>query len=665
MQDSRKHGRDYEASDADSDLEELEGDIERFDQSVRQFMKDQGRQGIEKPTRNGRGGKRGSRGPRKAAEPRGDIKARLAKVNRAFMNGQNDAALGMVFEVIRINAETHQAWTALASIFREQGLYDKALMSMVYAAHLRPKDVAGWLQCADFALDLLSENDPSCLTTARLCYSAALRADSRNPQARLGRAIACHRQGHVPSAIAGYKAVLQQRPLDIDVVRRLAEACIDIGSDADDVTIYCAIDAYQSCLQNPLAFKDITWHDAGIYAELHASLHRFEKAVRMLKSVSRRLVGRGGDEELWDLWSADDREWDMESERRQEVHGFDIGRFTVASYGEALPTEQRARLCIYRFQLEHDSEAFVSNAHAPTASVQAAVQLASNTRLIYAQKHLDLLPLDSVQIYQLAGDIPSLVLELASLLFQRRCFRDARRLYEIVRKARQSPGESALLQLGRCHVQAGDLPSAEECFLAVIDTDQGNIEARMELATLYENAKEDVDALIFAAEAIALRSSRREGTHQKLGPNWHGGGQGQEDWRAPRSLSGLMNHRFRPRRLVDPEKRRQDEQTRTLRVVAEYEEAIKLRARIRAGEQGLLSDWLIMTRNLFEEFRALNRLYSWDSFLGALEKKNDDVAEATDADDLTLGNMVQRLSKSKLTFWKPWWLAVLLIAFCP
>ncbi|KAG8420461.1 transcription factor TFIIIC subunit tfc4 [Metarhizium acridum] len=128
-----------EVSDADSDLEELQGDIAKFDESVREFLASH--RGTVDVPRLSRGTSRGRapRGPRKAAKPRGDITARLSKVNQAFLSGDYEQAMDLAFEVIRINAETHQAWTALSSIFRERGEMDRALSAMVYAAHLRQR----------------------------------------------------------------------------------------------------------------------------------------------------------------------------------------------------------------------------------------------------------------------------------------------------------------------------------------------------------------------------------------------------------------------------------------------------------------------------------------------------------------------------------------------
>lgn len=353
-----------EASDVDSDLEELQGDIAKFDESVREFLETH--RGTTDTTRVTRGGTRGrgARGPRKAARPRGDITARLSKVNQAFLSGDYDQALDLAFEIIRINAETHQAWTALSSIFRERGELDRALSAMVYAAHLRPKDVSGWLQCASFALETTSDEDPAHLQTARLCYSAALRADPTNIAARLGKAAVCHQQGHLSAAISEYKIVLKHHPYDLDIIRKLAEACIDSKNAL--AVIPLAVTAYRGYFDfvidsNSKPGQDLLWHDVGIYVELYALAGMYQEAIRELKSLSRWILDRSS-ESYWDDWQSDDREWDTKDERKVQVPEFSADLQSVIPRA-SLPLDMRARIATYRLKLGNLQEALVFHPH--------------------------------------------------------------------------------------------------------------------------------------------------------------------------------------------------------------------------------------------------------------------------------------------------------------
>lgn len=376
------------ASDADSDLEELEGDMAKFDESVRQFLSGHrgGAEGLSGPSSvlesrgyPGRRGHRSARGPRRAARPRGDITARLAKVNQAFLAGDYATALDLASEVVRINAETHQAWTTLSSIFAEIGEVSKALSAMVYAAHLRPKNVDGWLNCASYATEHAGEDEEGNLHTARLCYSAALRADATNLKARLGKATICHQQGHLGSAITDYKYYLNRCPHDLDIVRKLAEACVD--NRHTETAIPTAISAYRryfdiETIQGPSQSPDIVWHDIGNYVELFASVDRYAEAVRELKSLARWVVGRQ-QESFWDDWQEDDCEWDGGHERRAVVPSF-VAAATLSAagqtvYGSSLPLDLRARLAIYRLGLGDVGEALVGSTISLTRNEKACV----------------------------------------------------------------------------------------------------------------------------------------------------------------------------------------------------------------------------------------------------------------------------------------------------
>ena len=278
------------------------------------------------------------------------------------MAGDLQQAKDLVFDVIRINAETHQAWTTLSSIFREEGHLDKALMSMVYAAHLLPKDVQAWLKCAAFALDVAEEHPEVDLNTARMCYSAAVSADPRNTDARLGRALACHRLGHVSLAVGDYNFVLAKQPLNLDIIRKLAEACMDSKNVATAAA--SAIDAYGALLSHTEAFPDaeeaaqISWYDVGIYSELLSYAERPRDAIFQLKALSRRLLGRR-EEAFWDQWQEDDREFDEDESRRLQVHEYQRGPMDQMAYGLGLPKDLRVRLAVYRLAAGDSQEALV------------------------------------------------------------------------------------------------------------------------------------------------------------------------------------------------------------------------------------------------------------------------------------------------------------------
>ncbi|KAH0490273.1 hypothetical protein TgHK011_001750 [Trichoderma gracile] len=630
------------ASDSDSDQELLQHDIAKFDQSVREFL--QAQHGEPETSFPGRGiprgrGSRGARGPRKAAKPRGDITARLAKVNQAFLSGDYSRALDLVSEVVRINAETHQAWTALSSIFREQGEHARALSAMVYAAHLRPKEVSAWLECAAFALDTISEDEASNLHTARLCYSAALRADPVNIEARLGKATVCHRQGHLAAAIQEYKFVLKYHPYDLEIVRKLAEACID--NKNTESAVPSAIMAYRRYFDyeienTALHGSTAPWLDIGIYVELIAATGRYAEAIYELKALSRWLVGRV-QEQYWDQWQTNDCEWDEDDERRSHVPQFQDSIFGPELYGLALPLDLRVRLAIYRLRLGEEEEAF---------------------------RHLTWLDPDNPRTFDFMAEFPFISYDLASEIAKYGHPQRAIRYLELLRVTTEEPDATLLVQLGRCYQAIGQQSTAEECFHAAIDADEYNIDARIELANMYEKAKEDEEALILAAEAMALKEAQgippnepltQEQLHKFSMQTDRGirGMQPSQPRQGPRQAkpkstptTRILPRRYRAKRFANPDKRRQEEHSRAIKLSRQYEYVRGLKQQIKSGSTDLIPVWIESCKELVDDFRSLKRFYTWDKYLHFLGKKQLAEQSASEGGNTELSQMFERLTRT-------------------
>ncbi|KAI3535594.1 RNA polymerase III transcription factor tfiiic [Colletotrichum tamarilloi] len=640
-------------SDADSDEMELRGDIAKYEQSVREFLSshhttgasagagidgDDGGLRRAPPISRSKHASRSIRGPRKAAEPRGDIKLRLAGVNQAFMSGNYALARDLVFEIIRINAETHQAWTVLASIFREEGANDQALMAMVISAHLRPKDFAVWMDCASFAMSLAEGGQEGALKTALMCYSSAIKAQPTSLEARLGRAEASHRQGFFSQAITEFTYVIERRPLDIDVVRRLAEACADSGGMED---VQKAVSAYKTYFAHARSIEqeaggELSWHDIGIYVELFACAGDFANAIADLKSLSRWLLGRPNDQ-LWDA-CFDDREWDRDHSRRVQIPSFDPSAYNMYTYGMGLPLEFRARLALYRLKIRDDEE---SDLHLqwldPTESATATA----------------------------IEDFPYLVRDIADELCAAQRYQEALDYYELLRHSVYGQDATLLLQLGRCYLRKSDNVAAEDCFLVAIQVDETNIDARYELATIYEKAKEEEEAYILVTEAIALQGINDEGglasdsrgdmrgigSHRLSGSLASGLADGaksrrRREYKRRPANSGIVRPRYRPKRLIAPDQRMQEERARADELTRRYEVVRSLKKEIQAGDHSLIPTWMAAAGDLVGEFRSFRKFYPWDKYLKFLGAANDVVFSASSRTQPGLSELAERLSKN-------------------
>jgi general transcription factor 3C polypeptide 3 (transcription factor C subunit 4) len=218
-----------------------------------------------------------------------------------------------------------------------------------------------------------------------------------------------------------------------------------------------------------------------------------------------------------------------------------------------------------------------------------------------------------------------------------------------------------LLQLGRCHFANGDHATAEEYFLAAIETDEDNIDARIELANMYEKTREEEEALILAAEAMALREAR----DQDHDPNQNPEGVSipysstQTESRVPRRRATgaraanrttgkrVIPRRYRPKRLAGPDKRAQDEQSRAVKLSQQYEVVRDLRRQIKAGRSDLIKDWMASSKELVDDFRSLKKFYTWEKYLRFLGTRSSLEHPEAGEQKTELSKMYERLARSK------------------
>lgn len=316
------------------------------------------------------------------------------------------------------------------------------------------------------------------------------------------------------------------------------------------------------------------------------------------------------------------------------------------------------------------------------------------------------------QIKDLIEDFPALAYDLAEEL--RRCEEPqaAAKFLETLKSLPGDPDATILLQLGRCYLAIGEQPLAEESFLAAIDADEDIIDARVELANMYENAKEDEEALILAAEAMALRDARnyaglRPETHEYMiqelqrpsnsqyrrllpAPPRQDPAPGLQQVSEPQSATDfdmsmpidpalvgptpstgtlemtapqLPQHpqsqhapqrpvipkRYRPKRLAGADTRQQDEQRRAMKLSQQYTTVKSLRQQIDAGQTELVPEWMRASKDLVDDFRSLKRFYSWEKYLGFLGPGSS-ADRPVQQPDTALSQLYQRLARCKHNF---------------
>jgi general transcription factor 3C polypeptide 3 (transcription factor C subunit 4) len=176
---------------------------------------------------------------------------------------------------------------------------------------------------------------------------------------------------------------------------------------------------------------------------------------------------------------------------------------------------------------------------------------------------------------------------------------------------------------------------------------------------MYEKAKEDEEALILAAEAMALQEAHDQpiGTHQSELASHRRRSQDGAGSRVRRQkvggLSGrapkrpVIPRRYRPKRLANPDKRRQEEQAHAIRLSRQYSAVCELKNQIRSGRDDLIDSWMRSSRELIDDFRSLKKFYSWDKYLNFLSSSKSPQPLSRYQPSSELSQMYERLTRSK------------------
>lgn len=231
----------------------------------------------------------------------------------------------------------------------------------------------------------------------------------------------------------------------------------------------------------------------------------------------------------------------------------------------------------------------------------------------------------------------------------------AEKYLRVLQSCTAEPDAVILLQLGRCHLGMHEPSIAEELFLEAIDADEEIIEARIELANMYEKAKENEEALILTAEAMALREAQNESaasipsTRDNQPEELSLRGLHKRNQRARDAIrKSVLPKRYRAKRLAGPDRRKQDEKARAMNLSRQYEAVKTLKSRMVKGSRKDIQEWMEASKNLFDDFRSLKRFYSWEKYLHFLQINTRDTSQVNLQESTSeLSEMYQRLSKSK------------------
>ena len=437
-----------------------------------------GRRGRGRGGRQGRGGRGIKKGPRKPLEPSDEFKTLHSQATLAFLDHHYDKAEEYVQEAIRYNPEIFSAHALLSEIHLARGDNDRALTALFHGAHTRPTDTEVWTKVAELILERAGNDRLSGIRDAIYCYNRVIGVDPGQVEARYRRAALNLERGHKGKAAYEYERLLKLLPHDTTVLRHMAELFNEIG-DTERVISHFeeAIAHYQSV--EPSAVTSFTWSDANIYAELLTYSDQPSRGIVKLRSLSRWLLGRG-QEEFWDKYTDDDREFDAHDQpRRNEVPEFICGKYGRSAYGEGLPLEIRVKLGILRLKGE--------NSEFEEATVTRSINHRS-IMLNHLQSHFEWLEPENDRPDGKLFDYPDLFRDVADALCEQKRFNEALRFFEPVQQVSDYTDAAYFNGMASCYRALGLYNEAEDCYREILRNDDGNLNIRVQLVKMFEDA---------------------------------------------------------------------------------------------------------------------------------------------------------------------------------
>ena len=514
----------------------------------------------------------------------------------AFIEHKYEEAEDLTLQALLINPEMYPAHNLLSEIHAARGDKEKALSAAWNGAHTRPRDPEMWSRIACLILQRDDEDRSSTLRDAIYCYNRILYVDSSNVEARYQRAALNHELGHKRKAANEYEQLIKQLPHDTTVLRHLAEIYIDL--DEPD----CALSHYEASIHHfqslePCNVTRFSWSDVNIVCELYGVQRRYDEGIKVLKVLARWLLGRAK-ENCWEAFDEDDREWDLEDQpRRNDVSGFVSGEHDVISYGDGLPLELRVKLGVFRLKSKD------LNLMEAIASISHENRL--RRWLTLFQNHFEFLEPEDDEAGAKIYDYPDLFREAANALRVKGYFHEALRYYEPVQQISEYADAAYLMDMASCYKAIGLRTEAEDCYKTVVDSDDGNPEARRRLEEMCTELGTSPRGSTNKDETVSVRHHKaRERVGDKKAK------QPKRSKALPSWVPTMLAPRLVPQsaKKVSLEKEEAQEED----VKALYLRREVLTEKARDGDESSKTEWMATTKTLIQAFKNNKVFYPFD-----------------------------------------------------
>ena len=435
------------------------------------------------------------RGPRKPADPGPEYKKHMTEATQAWMDNDLDRAFEAARLAVQANPEVWTAHNLLSEILLKLGRKEDAVGALMSGANTK-KDAEVWIRAAERTLELAGDDRTDHHRgQALFAYSHAVQRSANDPDmqyiARTGkRDMAIELEDYHEARLQG-KAMIRLRPHEMDSIRLYAELCAD-SKDITELfglreayeTAFAAVEAGEESLGDPAE----AWSQINIYLEVLDRIFagditsgffeqgkKIRNAILMLRRLARLILGRR-DERFWDDF-VDDREFDSSNERRNLVGEFQQGKVSrdKALYGDGLPLELRVKLGLFRIKLGmlHHQEGL---------------------------QHLDHLLAHAKEVDQYYD----VFLHVAETLRTYRLWKPALKFYEAIRDEMDITDDGFFMGIAQCFAETERYGDAEDIYRWIIRKSPQEVQARIDLAKLYEKQGWKEEALPLIKEVMRL-----------------------------------------------------------------------------------------------------------------------------------------------------------------
>ncbi|KAH9826603.1 transcription factor tau subunit sfc4-like [Teratosphaeria destructans] len=428
--------------------------------------------------------------------PSRECKSLMGQAAEAVMEGDLDTALRCAQAAIPADPEAYDAHSLLSDILAKMGRLVDARSALQFGAEsTKLRNVEKWLDIAQRTIDLDDSVEPTreTLKQAIWAYGRAGKCSNYSTDPELKYAILVGKRdvhaalGNVKDAKREAYKAFTIHPEVMDNARVYAELCVQTGYAED---IEHAVQAYETAFHQHKgkdSFAETVeemWSHVNIFVELLDKMgpKSSMKGTYWLKLLARWILGRK-DEAFWDLLQDDDREFDIENERRGYVPEFQQGRATMdkSKYGSGLPLELRVKLGLFRLKMGYP--------HHPEA-----------------MKHLEFLLLLSDDV----AEYYDLFLSVADTCMHYFKWEMALKLFDAVNEGVEVTEDFFFLEMAKCHRQLNHTAEAEEIYLRLIREKDDHLLARVDLAKLYESSGQPEKAFEMMRQVRKFNNNRLE-----------------------------------------------------------------------------------------------------------------------------------------------------------